>query len=71
MKLIITILFAMVVTLFYYQNDLYVKLKQEEMLAQLRWDAQMDAFKLYSTVINKQSDIIVDLAKHGYDWRTS
>lgn len=69
MKLVVTILFAMVATLFYYNHDLYVKLKQEELLANLRWQAQAEVLTLHAKTLNQQSDIIVRMAKG--DWRTS
>ena len=64
-------MFAMICVLFYYQNDLYVKQKQQDVIQELRWRSQMEAFRLYSDVINKQSNVIIDLAKYRNRWRTS
>lgn len=55
----VVVLIAMVITQFAMYHELAERVRADEQLAQLKWKAQLEAFKVYSKAINEQSELVV------------
>jgi len=58
MKLVVTIMLAMIITQFAYYHELDQRQAKNKLLDDLRWSAQLDAFSLHAKSINELTDLL-------------
>ena len=63
MKVVMVIILCLWVATFAWMNDLEKRQRFNERMDGLRWQAQIEAFSVYSKVTNEQRDLLIKFAE--------